>query len=72
MKRLKQLTPFGRKARKAMIDKGITIKELIAQLPNTKTKELGITRQYLNDIFIGKNDSPEQKQNIAGILGIKI
>jgi transcriptional regulator with XRE-family HTH domain len=69
---MRPLSPFGRRARNEMMKRGMSLKELAKLLPNSRTKQLGVTGQYVSDIFSGQRDAEEQKQNIADILGIKI
>ncbi len=61
-KLMKPCTGFELEARSAMLEKGISVTEL--------AKTLGITQQYLSDIFGGARKATKQKKKIADILQI--
>lgn len=56
-------TQFGKKARKAMIDRDMTMTSL--------AKELKISNSYLTDIFKGTRKGAKQKVRIAQILELQ-
>ncbi len=57
-----RLTPFGKKVRKRLIDKGMTQVELAALV--------GCKKQYLHKILIGERSGRKYMGEIARILGI--
>lgn len=56
-------TEFGAEARKLMLLKGITVTQL--------AKELGISTNYVSDIFKGARSGRKYKNRIAEILGME-
>lgn len=57
------LTPFGKKVRKRLIDRGMTQVELAALL--------GCSKQYLHKILAGERSGRKYMEAIARILGIE-
>lgn len=64
MKAKKDLTPFGKKVRKRLIDRNMTQKELADQI--------GCRKQYLWRILTGERSGRKYLEEIARILDIEI
>ena len=57
------MTDFEKEARKALIDKGLKIRDLAQQL--------GVSQAYVYDIFKGNRPGSKQKEKIIQILDLK-
>ena len=57
------MNDFEKKVRKALIDRGMTIRELSYQL--------GISQAYIYDIFKGNRPGTKQKKKMIQILEIE-
>ena len=58
-----KLTPFGKKVRKRLIDKGMTQVELAALL--------GCNKQYIHKILVGERSGKKYIEEISRILDIE-
>lgn len=61
MKKPKNLTEFGRKVKKALVDAEMTQTELAARI--------GVSRQYVSMVLKGEYDSPALEMKIRKFLG---
>lgn len=59
-----KLTPFGKKVRKRLIDKGMTQVELAALL--------GCNKQYIHKILVGERSGKKYIEEISRILSMRI
>lgn len=64
MKERQTITPFGKQVKIALIDRGMTSKEL--------AKELGFAPSTICDVIFGRNSYIETKEKIAAYLDIPI
>lgn len=64
MARRIDLTPFGKRVRKELIDRNMTQAELAARI--------GCNRQYLYKILTGERSGGKYIENIAKILEIEV
>lgn len=59
----RQITPFGREIKKALVDKEMTQRQLAA--------EIGVAPAYINHIIFGERPGAKYKQQIITALGLK-
>ena len=64
MKEKQTITPFGKQVKIALMDRGMTSKEL--------AKELGFSQSTICDVIFGRNSYIETKHKIAEYLDLTI
>lgn len=59
---IRQITPFGRNIKKALVDMGMTQRQLAA--------EIGVAPTYISNIIYGERPGDKYRQKIISVLGL--